>query len=98
MSADKTKAVLNVEIKMFPFQISYVKICILSETREEFLPRHNSVGGGGQFLGSPPPNSIIGTPWADGSCSPNWNHYCLLLYREGFSKFSVVVILKKPFL
>lgn len=49
MSADKTKAVLNVEIKMFPFQISYVKICILSETREEFLPRHNSVGGGGQF-------------------------------------------------
>lgn len=54
MSADKTKAVLNVEIKMFPFQISYVKICILSETREEFLPRHNSVGGGGQFLGSAP--------------------------------------------
>lgn len=49
MSADKTKAVLNVEIKMFPFQISYVKICILSEIREEFLPRHNSAGGGGQF-------------------------------------------------
>lgn len=25
MSADKTKAVLSVGIKMFPFQISYVK-------------------------------------------------------------------------
>lgn len=51
MSADKTKAVLNIEIKMFPFQISYVKICILSEMREEFL--HATIPGvwevGGPF-------------------------------------------------
>lgn len=43
MSADKTKAVLSIGIKMFPFQISYVKKkkkkSILSKTREEFLPR-----------------------------------------------------------
>lgn len=60
MSADKTKAVLNVEIKMFPFQISYVKICILSETREEFLPGLDSVGG--NVLRFPPPcyRSILG--------------------------------------
>ena len=36
MSADKTKAVLSIGIKMFPFQISYVKN-MLSEIREEFL-------------------------------------------------------------
>lgn len=60
MSADKTKAVLNVEIKMFPFQISYVKVCILSDKREEFLPWHNSVGG--NALRFPPPyyRNILG--------------------------------------
>lgn len=46
MSTDKTEAVLYVEIKMFPFQISCVKICILSEMRQEFLLCPNSVRGG----------------------------------------------------
>lgn len=46
MPTDKTKAVLYVEIKMFPLQISCVKICILSEMRQEFLPCPNSERGG----------------------------------------------------
>jgi hypothetical protein len=80
MSADKTKAVLSIGIKMFPFQISYVKKCILSEMREEFLPCHGS------------PNFLVtGASWEDGShSSTSWRHYQLPLNLGGPDKLAHV--------
>lgn len=87
MSTDKTKAVLYVEIKMFPFRINYVKICILSEMRQEFLPRHSSV----RF----PPLLVTEASWGEGSGLTNRNHDWLLFYLEGFSDASIRVVSKE---
>lgn len=62
MSADKTKAVLNVGIKMFPFQISYVKKMHIkwNERRISATPWFQCGGAGSDILSTSYYGNILG--------------------------------------
>ena len=93
MSADKTKAVLNIGIEMFPFQISYVK-----NMHIKWNERGNSAVQWPQWEGQVlrlHQLPIIGSSWDDCNHSSPLEMLADSLYLKALCSFMLEIFLKK---
>lgn len=89
MSADKTKAVLSIGIKMFPFQISYVKNMHIKWNERGNSAHSSSAEGPVLRLYQLP---ITGSSWEDGSHSSPLETLAASLHLKALSSFIMLEI------